>query len=729
MNDLKQVDLANRMAEEDKKDSDGSSSGPRIRRDFPETLFWQPQLITDDQGKVSMEIPLADSITTWRTSIDAINSSGRMGTVELPIKVFQDFFVDLDMPVSMSLNDQVSVPVTCYNYLNEAQRIRINLSSSDWFQSKSSEAVLDLGPNEVKNVSFPIKTLQVGNHVLRVTAKGQKMSDAIEREIRVLPTGEEIEMTKNDFLRDRSTSSFNVPATAIPGSQNLWVKFYPSRFSEIVEGLDGILEAPHGCFEQTSSTTYPNVLVLDYLKRMGRLAPETEFRAKQFINEGYQRLISFEVPGGGFEWFGQTPAHVGLTAYGILEFKDMSRVHPVDQAIIDRTIRWLLEQQNADGSWQAGAGLDSWSKFDAVTPYVAWALSESGDRSPNLQRALAYLQTHEKEFSTPYAKALTANAFLAYDRSDSYGRKLASELKQAAHVDSNKSIHWTSKGVSLCYSRGSDFEVETSSLCAMALMKAGLWPESVKQALTWISARKTRYGTWGSTQATILAMRAFLEGSTASLGQEFESTITLSANGKAIKTFKLNKQNSDVMQQFDLTQYLRSGENRIDLRQNPAGELPFQLSGVYWLPVAPSTTPTNVAAVGNPPQLEIAVSYSRTTLTVNDKLHCSAIVKNNSDKSINMAIVELGIPPGFDVDSSEFQSMLSAGKIEKFEVTGSQVILYLRELSGSTPFTFNYSLQARSSLRVQTPMSTVYEYYQPSNRAQSRPVTLEVAIK
>ncbi|EEF57983.1 MG2 domain-containing protein [Pedosphaera parvula] len=727
INDLKQIDLANRMAEEDRKDAGGANSAPRVRRDFPETLFWQPQLITDDQGKASLEIPLADSITTWRTTIDAVDHHGKLGGTELPIAVFQDFFVDLDLPVSLSLNDEVSMSVTCYNYLNESQDIHLKLAHSDWFYSPSAEATLHLGPNEVKSVHFSLKTLRVGTHSLRVTAKGRKLSDAIEREIKVLPTGDQIELTKNDFLKDGFTSVFNVPATAIPGSQSLWLKFYPSRFSEIVEGLDGILEAPHGCFEQTSSTTYPNVLVLEYLKRMGRLTPATELKAKSFINEGYQRLISFEVPGGGFEWFGHTPAHVGLTAYGILEFKDMSRVHPVDQALIDRTVKWLSAQQMTDGSWSSSAGLDSWSKFDAVTPYVAWALAEAGDNSQNLEKALAYLQSHENEFSTVYAKALVANAFLAHDRADSYGRKLAAELKQTAHLDNNKSIHWTSAGTSLSYSRGADLEVETSALCAMALMKAGLWPESVKQALTWISAHKTRNGTWGSTQATILAMRALIEGSTTSLGQEFDSTVTLSSNGKPIHTFHLNKQNSDVMQQIDLTKYLRSGENRIDLHQVPAGELPFQLTGVYWLPSSPSTIPPKVAETGNPQPLEIVLNYDRTTLAVNDQLQCTATVKNSSGSLINMAIIDLSIPPGFEVDSSDFQSLLAAGKIEKFEATANQVVLYLRELSASVPFTFSYSLRARYPLRIQTSPSTVYEYYQSRNRAQSRSITLEVA--
>ena len=51
------------------------------------------------------------------------------------------------------------------------------------------------------------------------------------------------------------------------------MKFYPGALSQMVEGLDSILQMPGGCFEQTSSSTYPNVLVLDYLKASKKLTP------------------------------------------------------------------------------------------------------------------------------------------------------------------------------------------------------------------------------------------------------------------------------------------------------------------------------------------------------------------------------------------------------------------------------------------------------------------------
>ena len=91
----------------------------------------------------------------------------------------------------------------------------------------------------------------------------------------------------------------SIPVDAIVGTQNLLVKIYPGVVSQIVEGLDSILRMPFGCFEQTSSTTYPNVLVMDYLQTTGQASPEVQFKAEEYINLGYQRLTTFEVAGSG----------------------------------------------------------------------------------------------------------------------------------------------------------------------------------------------------------------------------------------------------------------------------------------------------------------------------------------------------------------------------------------------------------------------------------------------
>jgi uncharacterized protein YfaS (alpha-2-macroglobulin family) len=90
--------------------------------------------------------------------------------------------------------------------------------------------------------------------------------------------------------------------------------------------MDSLLRMPYGCFEQTSSSTYPNVLAIDYMKRTKKLTPEVSAKAQGYITTGYQRLVTFEVPGGGFSWFGTAPANKILTAYGLMEFSDMSKL-------------------------------------------------------------------------------------------------------------------------------------------------------------------------------------------------------------------------------------------------------------------------------------------------------------------------------------------------------------------------------------------------------------------
>lgn len=115
---------------------------------------------------------------------------------------------------------------------------------------------------------------------------------------------------------------------------------------------------PHGCFEQTTSITYPNVLTLDYMKKTKQVSPELQMKAEGFVSAGYQRLLTFETSTpGGFSLYGRQPPVLLLTAYGLMELSDMSSVYNVDAGLLERMRMWLSSQQDKDGSW--GGGLAS----------------------------------------------------------------------------------------------------------------------------------------------------------------------------------------------------------------------------------------------------------------------------------------------------------------------------------------------------------------------------------
>ena len=220
---------------------------PRLRQYFPETLYWAPEVVTGDDGSVSVEVPMADSITTWRLTALASTQDGRLGSTTRGIRVFQDFFVDIDLPVSLTQGDEISIPIGVYNYLTEAQQVRLEVEPEAWFELMGpAEQRLTIAPNDIEVVYIPIRVLAFGRQGFQVTAWGEKMSDAIRREVNVVPNGKELRLTESDWLRESKRVPVEVPASALPGATAVEVKIYPGALAQAVEGLEKILRLPHG---------------------------------------------------------------------------------------------------------------------------------------------------------------------------------------------------------------------------------------------------------------------------------------------------------------------------------------------------------------------------------------------------------------------------------------------------------------------------------------------------
>jgi uncharacterized protein YfaS (alpha-2-macroglobulin family) len=206
------------------------------------------------------------------------------------IRVFQGFFVDLDLPVALTRGDEVSVPVSCHNYLAQLQTVQLTLETAVWYEVQGPAVQrVELGPNEVTSVAFRVKAKEVGTHELAVLAQGSSLSDAVRRRIEVRPDGVEVEDLQSGVLSRSAEHTFHLPPESIPNSQKLLLRLYPSMFSEVIEGLDSIFQMPYGCFEQTSSVTYPNIMALLYMRRTGQTSPEIEVKARAYIAAGYQR--------------------------------------------------------------------------------------------------------------------------------------------------------------------------------------------------------------------------------------------------------------------------------------------------------------------------------------------------------------------------------------------------------------------------------------------------------
>src|SRR5438128_2531226 len=317
--------------------------------------------------------------------------------------------------------------------------------------------------------------------------------------------------------------------------------------------------------EQTSSAAYPNILVVDYVKKARVASPQTLAKAEQYLNVGYQKLLTFERPGGGFDWWGSGPPLIWLSAYGLQEFNDMAKVYPIDRGVIDRTQKWLLSKQEKDGTWADIGATHSETIANMgnpkllLTSYVVWALVDSGSRVPQLNAAIDYIRKHIGDAGdNAYVLALAANALAAWDPKDDSTLQVLQKLdKLKAAKPEWKAIEFPTRGQSLSYAHGDSLTVETTALAALAMLKTGQFTKRVNEALTFLVKSKQSNGTWGSTSATILSLKALVAGMSGSK-QEGKAEFVIKVNGREAAKGEVTEQNADVLQGFDLKEFTQA---------------------------------------------------------------------------------------------------------------------------------------------------------------------------
>jgi hypothetical protein len=453
--------------------------------------------------------------------------------------------------------------------------------------------------------------------------------------------------------------------------------------------------------------TYPNVLVLQYLKKTQQLMPETQMKAENYIGLGYQRLLTFEVPSGGFSLMGNPPAVVGLTAFGLLEISDMAQVYNVDTALIERTATWLREQ-GPNGTW--GNTLDS--------AFVTWALVEAGQANmPEVQRSLEALRSTWRTIKDPYVLALIANALAA--TRDSLAPEVLGALDGMKIVD-GETVHWGALQPTLMGSYARTGDVETTALVVHAMLRAELYPELVQRGLTYLITQKDAFGTWYSTQATVLSLKALILAAMQPGSSAGEGQVTLSLDGAPSPPVAITAATADMVHSVAFDD-VSQGDHTVAFQVQGGGNLMYQVTADYYLPW--DQVPADTGAVQ---EMDIAVDYDRTRLAVNDEITARAQIVLLRSAPARLAIVDLGVPPGFSVETQDLERLVEGKVIQRFEVTGRQIILYVENLTPKNPVQVTYRLRARFPIKAKTPSSAAYDYYNPESTQTVPPVDFVV---
>lgn len=684
--------------------ADARIAAAPVRSRFDETALWRVGVRTDARGAATLPVELPDSLTGWRIRVEALAADGAVGAAEGRFETWLPLSADVELPEGLTTGDRYTAPLVLHNRTAADRTLTITARVDGAARATPPPATVLVPAGEVRAVPLALEAITPGEARVRLdlTEAGAPV-DAVERTFPVEAPGRLERRVVSATLDARAPRlNFTLPPGAAPGTLSGALRIYRGPADAVLDGLESLIAAPYGCFEQTSSTTYPNLMVLRLLDPSDPSHAATRARAADFVATGYQRLVGYEVPGGGFSWFGEAPANRVLTAYGLMEFADMAAVYPVDPALIARTRDWLIAAQREDGGWDPDENwLHDWSAAQGAVSTTAWiahALAAAGGADEALSKARGYLRANAAELSAdPFLTALWA---LAEDPDGAHApvTALRRHLMPAAP---GARLY---AGKSLFAAAGQAADVQATALAARVFHRNGIDAAPLRE---WLWTARSPGGGWGSTQGTVLALHAALDAKPPktlpplAVALDGQPHATLDLDGAALPTLPLPP--------------LAPGEHAftVDATVPLLTDLRWQWRG--------EGIPT--AEVNG---IEVTLTPDREAITRGGAVEMTLTLQNPGAEAIAMPTAEVPVPPGFTPDRESLARLQAEGRIARYEVLGSQINLYLTRLAPGEVITLPYRLDADAECDVIQRGPQAFAYYAPDVRGAAAPLRLRV---
>ncbi|XP_055599428.1 thioester-containing protein 1 allele R1-like isoform X11 [Uranotaenia lowii] len=717
--------------EEDSRSSD-SSEGVTFRKDFPESWIWDCISRFSGQKNITKKVP--DTITSWIITGFSVNPVYGLGLTQQPRKlnVFLPFFVSTNLPYSVKRGEVVAIPIVVFNYMDTDQFAEVTFHNTEQefeFADVENEILenpklelfrktsVSIPANSGKTVSFMIKPTKLGQITIKVVAVTKTAGDGVERQLLVEPEGLPQYVNKATFMDLRSAPevtknlTVEVPKNAVPDSTRIEISAIGDVLGSTIQNLDSLIRMPYGCGEQNMLNFVPNIVVLDYLKSTNQLTAKIEEKAKKFMEAGYQRELTYKHDDGSFSAFGNSDpsGSTWLTAFVARSFKQAASHISVDEAVIDRSLQWLSEQQASNGSFpevgkvshkdmQGGSG-----QGIALTAYTLIAFLENTNLRSKynnvINKALDYIVRNTDGLEDTYALAIAAYALqLAKHSAKDF---TLSQLDTKATTDGD--TKWWHKPIpesdskNPWYGKPNSVNVEMSAYGMLAFLEAGLDTDALP-IMKWLISQRNDKGGFQSTQDTVVGLQALAKLAAKISSGNNDVTIVVSFNNQQ-REIKVNAQNNMILQKFELP----SSAKNIDIKATGKGFAIVSLSYKY-----------NMNVTGEWPRFVLDPQVNRNSNP--DYLHltvCTNFVPTVGQNSSNMAVMEVGFPSGFTADEDTLPSLEKMDYIKKVELKDGDtiVVLYFDSLDRNELCPTISAFRTHKVAKQKPAPVMIYDYY------------------
>ena len=657
---------------------DGMNAGSKNKkanRFKPVVIYKGPFYLKKGATKThSIKIP--KYIGSVRTMVVAHNPEREAyGNTEKTTPVRKPLMVLASLPRKVTPGEKVRLPITVFAMENKVKNVNVKLKHNNNFKviGNASQTLTFNKPDE-KMVYFDIEVLKNGIGTIEVLATGNGEKASYTVEVDAMNPNPETATIHDIILEPNSSNTINFESFGVAGTNHAMLELSSLPPMDFNSRLNYLIQYPHGCVEQTTSSVFPQLFLSDIFD----LPSDKKERSQQYIKIAIDKLGYYQTPSGGFSyWQGGNNANDWSSSYAghfLIEAEKRGFVLP-----IAFKNKWIQYQKQAAKNWRVNQGNSYNSSLAQAYRLYTLALAESPDLSSMNRLRETRGISNEAKFRLAAAYAL------------------AGQKEAAAKIIAQTPMEFTQTKYNY-YTYGSTNRNRAMALETFVVMK----DHNKAKQLAKTIANQLSDGRYMSTQTTAYSLLAMAKYAKLIGGKGIDVNYT--TNGKNTATIATNK--ALGLRTIKST----NGSNIVALKNNKNNTIYARVINYGVLPVGEEKTEQRNLVATVAYKTRNGQVLDPTSIAQGTDFVAEVTLTNNGPNNIKDVALSNIFPSGWEVINTRFTDFGSFAEnaAEHTDIRDDRVNFYF-DLGKSKTKTFRVLLNA----------SYLGSYYLPGIQAEA----------
>jgi uncharacterized protein YfaS (alpha-2-macroglobulin family) len=561
------------------KGGGGGDGETALRANFKDTAYWNPSVITDENGNASVSFNLPDNLTTWHILGIANTKDHLFGAAEHTVIETKDVILRPVRPRFAIVDDEMQLGAIVHNFLDEPKVFRVTLSGSGFDITGKDKIDVRVTPGGQEKVIFPINVNKADEAVFHFKAETEGGVDEIEEKIPVYVHGTPQYIATWGMVEggQQAVESVYTPPKDEVKDGKITTTLAATMATYLPKSLDYLVTYPYGCAEQTVSSFLPNIAIKS-LQGFDAFKVVDDATLEKNITAGFEKIYTFQRGDGGFGyWTDSRESNAYLTTYIVYAMNMAKKAgYAVDANSMERAMQYLDSVLRSQ---------DSEKRMSLTTRvYILYVMSENN----NADISLANNVYDQRKDLPLFAQAQLA---MVYNHAGSKkANTIMDEILNKIIIDPRGAYFQEADQGYWGFSMNTD--MRTNAIILQAMLRIVPDNESIPKLVRYMLDRREE-GHWDTTQSTVASIFALIDylNSTGELNGNYTAKINLNGEEVLSKVFDKTNILTKEVKEMSFDSMKADDLNPMSLTVDGAGRLYYDIVMDYFL------TKTDIPAV------------------------------------------------------------------------------------------------------------------------------------